>query len=944
MGTEATDAIPSVTTRTIEAAFPLTPLQEGMLYRTIREPAAGLFHVQCTAELRGRLDGRAFAHAWELAAQRHGALRTFFTWEGRERPLQVVRTRVAIDVESLDWTALDDTTQQLRWTELLRRDRERGFDLTVAPLTRVTVATVAPDRHRLLWAMHHAVADGWSALVVLDEVMRDYAALVSGVTPDVAPGPRFDRFVGWTEAQDVSRDEAFWRQTLAALPDPIDLPGGQASRRRSSDRVRTTLVLTEGETAALRAAAARFRVTVNTLLMGAWAVMLARHAGRDDVVFGVTVSERPPEIPDVDRAVGLYLATVPVRAPTRHGASVAEWLGELQLALSDARAHGAPGLAAIQRWSGASATSPLFESLVVFENFPESAMQPFVAGTDASAVPTDDRLAIRSAAMDVPNDIPLVLLALPGGRLTLHVVQDPAGVPDSVAARLPSQLATVLAAFTTDAGGSVDDLSALSVEEHVTVLYEWSGAAIEPAASVDVLDRFEQQAAARPDTVALSTENERVTYGALDQHANRLARRLTAAGFGPDKVVGILAGESADAIVGMLAALKAGAAYAPFDPRTPQARLDAMAASVHGVLASASLADRVRHPVLTVPLDDAPDLPTEPPRRSYEAADAAYVVFTSGSTGEPKGVIVERGHLAASTAARDVYYPEPPRRFLVLSPISVDSAVAGIYWTLTTGGTLVLPPPRGEQDIERLVRLIEREEVTHTLLVPSLYRTILDYADSRRLASLRCVIVAGEECSPDILRLHTARLPGVALHNEYGPSEATVWATAVELTRSSAGLNDVRVSIGRPIPGARVYILDDALRPTPAGSIGEICIGGECVARGYLGLPDETARRFTEDPFAPGERIYRTGDRGRFREDGQIEYLGRIDEQMKVRGFRVEPSEIERALATHRAVREAAVALVRPAISADVAAVAAALAGLPDDEAERLLREVETMA
>ena len=944
MGTEETDAIPSVTTRTIDAAFPLTPLQEGMLYHTIREPSAGLFHVQCTAELHGWLDVRAFTHAWELGTQRHGALRTFFSWEERERPLQVVRTQVAIDIESLDWTALDDATQRLRWAELLRRDRERGFDLAVAPLTRVIVAKVAPDRHRLLWAMHHAVADGWSALVVLDEVMRDYATLVRGAAQNVVPGPSFDRFVGWVEAQDVSRDEAFWRRTLAALPDPIDLPGGHASRRRRSDRVGTTLLLTEGETAALRAAAARFRVTVNTLLMGAWAVMLARHAGRDDVVFGVTVSERPAEIPDVDHAVGLYLATVPVRAPTQRGASVAEWLGDLQLALSDARAHGAPGLAAIQRWSGASATNPLFESLVVFENFPERAMQPFVTGADASAISAGDDLAIHSAAMDVPNDIPLVLLALPGDRLALHVVCDPEAVPGWVAARVPSRLATVLAAFTTDAGGKVDDISALSVEEHATVLYEWSGAGIEPPASADVLDRFEQQAAARPDTVALRTENHRVTYGALDQRANRLARRLGAAGFGPHTVVGILAEESADAIVGMLAALKAGAAYAPFDPRTPRARLDTMAAAVNGVLASASLAHRVRQPVLTLPLDEAGDLPNEAPPRSFEAADAAYVAFTSGSTGEPKGVIVERGHLAASTAARDVHYPGPPRRFLVLSPISVDSAVAGIYWTLATGGTLVLPPARAEQDIERLVGLIEREEVTHTLLVPSLYRTILDYADTRRLASLRDVIVAGEECPPDIVRLHIARLPGVALHNEYGPSEATVWATAVELTRSSAGANDVRVSIGRPIPGARVYIRDDALRPVPAGSTGEICIGGACVGRGYLGLPDETARRFIRDPFVVGERIYRTGDRGRFREDGEIEYLGRIDEQIKVRGFRVEPGEIERALTTHRAVREAAVALVRPAVGIDVATLTAALAALPDDEAARLLRDVEAMA
>ena len=932
-----------MTTRTIEAAFPLTPLQEGMLYHTIREPAAGLFHVQCTAELDGPLVVEHLTGAWEVATVRHAALRTFFTWEGRERPLQVVRPRVTIDVDVLDWSAVGDASQHARWTELLRRDRERGFDLAVAPLMRLTVARLAPDRHRLLWAMHHAIADGWSALVVLDEVLRDYAALVHGAAPSVDRGPSFDRFVGWTEAQDPARDEAFWRRTLSALPGPVGLPGG-SPRRRSPNRVRTTLVLTEEETRALRATAARLRVTVNTLLMGAWAVLLARHTGRDDVVFGATVSERPAEIPDVDRAVGLYLSTVPVRAPTQRGAMVAEWLRELQIALGDARAHGTPGLAAIQRWSGLPATMPVFESLVVFENFPESAMRPFVAGTEAPPLSSDGHLVVRSAAMDVPNDIPLVLLALPGDRMALHVVHDPAAVPDAVAARLPAQIATVLGGFASDDGRPLDDLTALSAAERATVLHDWSGARVELPAGVDVVDRFAQQVAARPDAVALATELERVTYGALDRRANRLAQRLVRAGLGHGTVVGILAEEAVDAIVGMIAALKAGAAYAPLDPRAAPTRLERMAASLNGVLATASLAVRAGRTALTLPLDDAADLPDESPPPAFSPAAAAYVVFTSGSTGEPKGVVVERGHLAASTAARDVYYPEPPLRFLLLSPISVDSAVAGIYWTLASGGTLVLPPPRGEQDIAGLTRLIEREEVTHTLLVPSLYRTLLEHVDPRRLASVRCVVVAGEECSPEVVRLHHASLPGVALHNEYGPSEATVWATAAELTAESAGTSDSRVSIGRPIPGARVYLLDATLRPVPAGSVGEICIGGVCVARGYLGLADETGQRFIADPFVPGGRIYRTGDRGRFREDGQIEFLGRSDDQIKVRGFRVEPGEIEHALAAHPAVREAAVALVRPALTDDVAGIVAALSSLPDVEVERLLSDVEAMA
>jgi amino acid adenylation domain-containing protein len=681
--------------------------------------------------------------------------------------------------------------------------------------------------------------------------------------------------------------------------------------------------------------------------MGAWAVMLARHAGRADIVVGVTVSERPAELSDVDRAVGLYLCTVPVRAPGDHTAPMGDWLRALQMVLSEARTHAAPGLAAIQRWSGLPASTPLFQSLVVFENFPEDSMHAFISAEHAEDPQGGGRVVLRAAAMDVPNDVPLVLLALPGERLTLHVVHDPDAVPDFIAARLPTQLATVLEAFGGDAQRPVADLTVLGSAERAQLLEDWSGARTTEPAAVDVLDRFEQQAEAAPDAIALWRTEGRMTYGALERHANRLAHRLTTANLPDGALVGILADQSSDAVVAMLAVLKAGLAYVPLDARAPDARLLRIVSRLDAVLVAPSLAPRVAGSGRTLTLDDAATLPDARPGRWSSATSVAYVVFTSGSTGDPKGVVVERGQLAASNAARDVYYPAPPSRFLLLSPISVDSSVAGIYWTLGTGGTLVLPALRAEQDGEGLGRLIEQAAVTHTLLVPSLYRALLENVDPQCLTSLQCVIVAGEQCSPDVVRLHHARLPGASLHNEYGPSEATVWATAAMLEsppESGSGQGSPgRVTIGRPVPGARVYLLDDALRLVPAGGVGEICIGGVGVARGYLALPAETAHRFVADPFAATGRIYRTGDRGRFRDDGRIEFLGRNDEQIKLRGFRIEPGEIERALVEHPSVHDAAVALVRPPVADDPAALAAALGELPDDVIDEMLREVEAM-
>jgi amino acid adenylation domain-containing protein len=927
-----------MSTRSIEAAFPLTPLQEGMLYHTIRDPAAGTYHVLCSAVLDGDLDSEHFARAWELAVERHAALRTFFTWEGRERPLQAVRGTANVDVERLDWRDRSEVAQAEAWNDLLSRDRTRGFDLASAPLMRVTLAQTDAKRHRLLWSMHHAIMDGWSALVVLDEVMRDYASLVSGRVPVVAATPRFDRFVGWLDAQDRASDETFWRAALDGFSEPVSLPGALRSRSPSGRRETTTLALTADETRILHETAARLRVTVNTLLMGAWAIMLARHAGRDDVLFGATVSERPAEIAGVDRAAGLYLSTVPVRAPAQRGEPLGAWLRALQLALTNARTHGAPGLAANQHWSGVAAGSPLFESLVVFENFPADAMRPFTSA-DAANRASSDGLVLSSASMDVPNDVPLVLLAMPGNQLTLNVIVDPAAVRPDVAARLPAQLRTVLADFAGNADRAVDAIEILDDTERA-LLSEWSGAATILPNAPDVLHRFTRQVLENPAAIALQTETAVVSYGALDRHAHRLAHRLAEAGLGEGTVVGLLAERSVDAIAGMLAALEIGAAYAPLDPHSPAARVNAIARSLDAVLVATSFARVLDADVRTLPLDTASSLPDAPVARATSASSPAYVVFTSGSTGQPKGVIVERGHLAASNAARDIYYPAPPRSFLLLSSIAVDSSVAGIYWALGTGGTLVLPTARAEQDVDSLARLIERAGVTHTLLVPSLLRALLESVEPHRLATLECVIVAGEACGADVVRLHAQRLPQALLHNEYGPSEATVWATAGVLGFA----DDAPVTIGRPIPGTTIRLLDETLRPVPAGAIGEICIGGANVARGYVGLPDETARRFVADPSIASGRLYRTGDRGRFLPDGRIEFLGRADEQIKVRGFRVEPEEIERALGEHPGVREAAVSLVRAPIAAEPDALVAALASLSDSEADRLLSAAEATA
>ncbi|HSG49666.1 MAG TPA: amino acid adenylation domain-containing protein, partial [Longimicrobiales bacterium] len=419
------------------------------------------------------------------------------------------------------------------------------------------------------------------------------------------------------------------------------------------------------------------------------------------------------------------------------------------------------------------------------------------------------------------------------------------------------------------------------------------------------------------------------------------------AGVGPDALVGVLAGRSAEAIIGFLGVLKAGSAYIPMDPGHPKARLRAMAACAD-LMVTAQEHEHLlpiggERILIPEPASDLPPATALPQADPVPSQRAAYAIFTSGSTGEPKAVVVERRHLAWSTAARLRYYDDHPGSFLLLSPMTVDSATAGIYWTLCSGGTLVLPEDRAEQDLEGLAALMERETVTHTLLVPSLYQAILEDADLTRLRSLRIVVVAGEACQPSVVRMHAVALPGVALHNEYGPSEASVWATVDELSAHPSG----PVTIGRPVPGARVYLLDDEGREVEEGAPGEICIAGPGVARGYLRQQELTDLRFVDDPREPGSRMYRTGDVARRLGDGRLAFIGRRDDQIKVRGHRVEVGEIEAALAAHPAVREAVVGLADPedprAPTPARDELAEALGRLSPQEAESILRTVEAM-
>ena len=903
----------------VEDVYPLTPMQEGLLVESI---GAGPVYVsQVELELTApayehgspsrapleiaTLDTDRWRRAWEAVVARHASLRTEFHWDGLDEPLQVVRQRV-----ELPWSEADGR----RWSESeidrWRADERREIDPAHAPLQRIALAQVGEDEWRCLWTFHHLIADGWSARRVVGEVASLYASLHEG-GEDVSSPFLYRDYVAYLRAGgpgdgESGGGERFWRAELeGAVPTSTGLVrvGGAESPRLERAGAR----LTPEETAGLVAWSAGERITLGTAVQGAWAWLLGAYCGEDDVVFGLTTAGRSADLEGIEEAVGLFVHTLPVRVGIESAAPLGDWLRALQHRGLKRMEHEGTSLARIQRWSGVAPGESLFDTLVVIENQPPT------------AVPAGFGLDLEWVDVREQSHYPLALLVLPGTELELTLVYDAARVDAEDARRLVRHAAAVLCRM---AAGDCETVGDLTVPPGEGDDRDPEEPTAPDGGYEDVVTAFARQVDSTASATALSSNGVELSYGELAGRVAALAGELEERDVGSGDRVAIAAERSVDFVVAALAVLSRGAAYLPLDPGYPAPYLGSMLESGSPRLLVVPSGARDRFASLAMPVVEMPD-PSD--RGSSRAAETrrpgavepdppdslAYILFTSGSTGRPKGVEVTRANLAASTAARSAWYCETPRRFLMLSSFAFDSSVAGLYWTLTTGGELVLEPGV-EHDLDALAAIVESRRITHLLLLPTLYRLLLEHAGPEALASLETVIVAGEACPADLAELHFATLPETRLVNEYGPTEATVWCAAHELTPADAGGADQggTVPIGRAIPGARLHVLDHRQRPCADGLPGELWVGGAGVARGYAGDDHATAGSFRELDPGTGrrERLYRTGDRVRRRGDGALLFLGRVDDQLKVRGHRIEPAGVEARLLEHPSIAAVAVA------------------------------------
>jgi amino acid adenylation domain-containing protein len=958
--------IARVTLDNVADIYPLTPVQKGMLFHTLAAPGSGMYVEQYSCTINGPLRTELFQQAWDRALARHPALRTAFLWQDLDEPLQVAREQVNLSWTTHDWRdqSRDDRAQQ--WETFLAEDRTRGFDLIRAPLMRMALIQTEDASFRFVWTFHHLLLDGWSSVTVLREVWTDYAAHCSGDRPSLDPPRPFRDYVAWHRARDLDVDEAYWTDQLSGFQTPTPLHIDEPPRAETdpqedqAGRAERQFALSAEVTEAARQFARRQRITLNTLVQGAWALLLSRYSGEDDVVYGTTVAGRPSELSGVESMVGAFINTVPMRMQPPPNATPTDWLQDVQSTLLAARTHAYAPLNRIQQWSPISGGQDLFKSLFVFENHPPA--KEHLAETAG--------IQIEEATFRGQSNYPLALLAIPGPQLRFTAVYDTTRFSEVRIEGLLGHLATLLTGLAKDRTDRLADCPILTARErrallassahsvspdrlpHDSVPQPVGSGASSASLNQGIHHRIEQVARQTPDAAAVCFEDKTLTYAELEAQAQTLAAFLADRDVASGDVVGLCVERSPAMIVGLLAILKAGGAYVPLDPTYPADRLQLMIedSSASAVVTTRDLVGQVPDSAATkVPIDavlqgtpESGQVPhSDEASASFQCPSVdpeqlAYVMYTSGSTGSPKGVMVTHSNLLFSTRARRAYYPDAPDAFLLLSPLGFDSSVAGLFWTLTSGGTLVLPRPGEEKDVRRLAALVHRHEVSHTLCVPSLYALLLDHASPKQLVTLRTVIVAGEACPPALPARHYEQLPDTTLYNEYGPTETTVWAT---VHRVEAQSPYATVPIGRPIPGVQVYILDKQQRLVPPGIPGELYIGGPGVTPGYLNRPDQTATRFIDPPFdvddsqqdasstadsasensrghtfampdrAPSRHLYRTGDRVRAHEDGLIEFLGRIDSQVKLRGHRIEIGEVEAVLRQQPDVADGAVAV-----------------------------------
>lgn len=883
----------------IQYIFPVTPAQDGLLQKEEKSDDNRLIAI---CELSGNLNLSAFEAAWQNTAVRHQILRTIFAWKRLDKPLQIILKRFYIGIEKHDLRHLPDSDRQMHLDELISSQYSLSLDPAAGNLMRPVLAQIADQQFLLILICHGLILDVVSIKLILREILSDYESLAKSESSNQIHEDALRDYFGWMKQQDLSEAEAQWKSILKDSPAPTSLfPESLHVEKALQFSVpqKAQTVITESRTSELKVFLQTHGIDSKALLLGAWAALLNRYVGENDVVFGVKVSGRPSDVKGIDSIAGPLAAILPWRSRISRETARLDWLKAVEKAREELSRFDHVCAHQIQQWCDLPDEKLRFESVVSLEPVEE-----------LSSLTSGD-LKLESVSVCDNASPPLIIEMISGSAFTLRATYDNGRYDQALIEYLLNSLRNIIDEIVSQPDHTLVSLQLLDQATAHRMLFEWNDTGTEDSDYL-VHDLFEAQAKQTPDAVAAVFADQHITYGELNRRANRLANYLSNLGVGPEILVGICIDRSFDMLTSILGVMKAGGAYLPLDSSYPIERLAYILdeAQPPVILSQERLVERLpmswaQVVYLDSQWEEIAFESCECPQTAVSSDNLVYVIYTSGSTGKPKGVCVNhRGLANLAQAQLRTLGVMPDSQVLQFASISFDASIFEIVMALAKGATICLGDQESMLPGPAFIKLLRDRQVTVATLPPS----VLAVLPEGEVPTIETVIAAGEACSSAIISRWAS---GRKFFNAYGPTETTVWATLAECYA-----NNIKPDIGHPITNVQTYLFDAHFNPVPISARGELCIGGIGLARGYFNRPDLTAEQFTPHPFSKkaGSRLYRTGDVARYKADGRIDFLGRVDHQVKLRGFRIETGEIESFLRQYPNVKDALV-IVREGLS-----------------------------